>query len=136
MLYCAGFLYLCIVDKFTKYLLLLVACVLALSGLQRGNRVEVFCSASQAVAAEQAPASFSAGETVKFPSLTRAEEQVSLFHHLPGPFYKNQSGGLFTQFLCSELHIQGAIAQYISRSANFCRSLSGSDIIFPFHYFW
>lgn len=133
---CAGFLYLCIVDKFTRYLLLFVASVLALSGLQLGNRAEVYCAVSQVVAEDYAQANFSAGESVKFPSLIRTEEQVSLFHHLPGPPSKNQSSELYFQFFASELLIQRAIAQYMSRSANFSRSLSGNDIIFPFHYFW
>jgi hypothetical protein len=124
------------VGKFSRYILLLVASVLALAGMQAGHSAEVFCSLPQAVAEEQGPASLSAGEPIKFLNLTRTEEQVSLLHHLPGPPSKNQSGELYYLSYASELQLQRGLAEYIARAAHLHLSLSSCDIIFPFHNFW
>ncbi|MBD1396462.1 hypothetical protein H9Q13_04740 [Pontibacter sp. JH31] len=123
-------------NKLTRYLLLLFASVLALPGWQADDRAAVFCAVEQAVAEEHTQASLSAGESIKSPSLTRAEEQISLFQHLPGPSSKNDSKGAGFLSFTAELQLQRAITQYIASAVNLNRSLSGSDIIFPFHYFW
>lgn len=101
-----------------------------------GDGGEVYTSVAKNGKEGLATASLSAGEVYKFPGLLRIEEQIGVAYHLPVSPSKNQLNGFHSEAITFEGNVAHAIAQFMLRSANFLRSLTSSDIIFPFHYFW
>ena len=70
------------------------------------------------------------------PGLQQAEERVSFVNHFPAPPFKHQHNGPAATLHAFELRLQAVASRYILYARAISRSLTSSDIIFPFHYFW
>ncbi len=119
-----------------RYMLLLVAILLACAGIRLPSDSQMYYGVQQQGQEAAAKASLSGGELLKFPYLARAEEHLGVLRHLPTPPFQPQPNGLILNSSAFELRIQRLMAQYLSQARFLHRSLTIRDIIFPFHYFW
>jgi hypothetical protein len=124
------------VKYFKQYIPVLVAMLLALAGMQPFSGWNAGESISQDKRETHSGSSLYSKESLKFPGLLRAEEHVSMVHSLPAPSSKQYSSGLIFSSPAYELTIQRSVSLYLYLARYMQRSLSGVDIIFPFHYFW
>jgi hypothetical protein len=64
------------------------------------------------------------------------EKQVNSVRNLPVPGFKNHPNDICNNSFFPEIRILSINSGYISYSMIADRSLTNSDIVFPFHYFW
>jgi hypothetical protein len=64
------------------------------------------------------------------------ERQVNSVKNLPIPSFKNQSNNINYNCLSPEIRIANIDSEYLSYSEIVERSMTNSDKVFPFHYFW
>jgi hypothetical protein len=64
------------------------------------------------------------------------ERQINSGRNLPEQCFKNYSKNIQDNSLSPEIRLLSINSGYLSYSAIFERSLTNSDIVFPYHYFW
>jgi hypothetical protein len=79
---------------------------------------------------------FSGEKTDFFFVFRNNERQVNSFRNLPVQSFKSHQNEINFNNFSPETRILSINSRYISYSAIIDRSLSTSDIVFPFHYFW
>ena len=121
---------------FKHYIPVLLAMLLALAGIQHGAGWHARESIAQANQKAHSDSSLYSKEQLKFPGLLRAEDHVSSVHTLPVPPAKQYPKGLLFNSSAYELAIQRSALLYLFQTRYMEPSLSGVDIIFPFHNFW
>ena len=122
---------------FQSTLLTLLAVCLTFAGVGPGS----FSSATHAVSAgkgkDHFQASYFQSEQLAFDFLHRGSETVvSPVDYQPAPNIKASRIACLSMQASIENSILSKITQYLFYARDICCSLAGSDIIFPFHYFW
>ncbi|QCR21409.1 hypothetical protein [Pontibacter sp. SGAir0037] len=117
--------------------LLLFALMLAFAGIGEGMGMPATPAASLALEQEEGHPHVFQGEQTKSQLLHKSGwDYVSTGDNLPVPVSKGHSNYLLNLSHALEHTMQCQAMQYLFQSKRFSLSLSGSDIIFPFHYFW
>ncbi|SIT77480.1 hypothetical protein [Pontibacter indicus] len=79
---------------------------------------------------------FGKGKLKHTAEFLQPEEQLRLWQPRPSAPLKQASPGLATLGWAQEFRLQLQTKHYLQRARYFSPSLTISDIIFPFHYFW
>lgn len=116
-------------------LLLLFAVVLSFAGIGEGVCAGVAQTEPEGIAGKNFQQQFSQGEHIKY-QLLHSEHVVSPVNSQSAPHPNNRSIGLLNVSYLIEHRLQDIATQYLLHAKDICCSLSGNDIIFPFHYFW
>jgi hypothetical protein len=118
-------------------LLLLFTFLLSFAGgLGAGACDSIPQTESAGIGEDDSRTGLSQGSQIKFEFLHRSGDSiVSPVNNSPAP-HPNNTLGFLNARQSLELRIQSSATQYLLLAKTICLSLAGSDIIFPFHYFW
>lgn len=123
---------------FSRFSAILIAIMLSSLGISKNTYEQALASTLQEIEGAISTTSELAEKRLNdaFGIQPQHEIVVSSGHNLPVPGSKIHLDALLRGLFSAELKIGSFASSYLSQAKKICPSLSGTAVIFPFHYFW